>query len=207
MDGSLASPELANVDPLIGDRPEIDYVAGMELLLPAVQELSLAHDLADVQRIVRTWAREIVGCDGATFVLRDDGMCYYADEDAIAPLWKGSRFPMETCISGWCTLNREAVAVPDVYADDRIPHAAYRPTFVRSLVMVPIRRLDPVGSDRRLLGRPTHAVGTGCRCCKRWPTRPRSPWPTVRCSPNSSNACAIGQPNWNRPTTRFVGWR
>ncbi|CAN5552248.1 hypothetical protein BH09ACT7_BH09ACT7_10590 [soil metagenome] len=73
-------------------------------------------------------------------------MCYYADEDSIAPLWKGMRFPMEICISGWAMLNREAAVIPDIYLDARIPHAAYRPTFVKSLVIVPIRRLDPVGA-------------------------------------------------------------
>ncbi|MET0897738.1 MAG: sensor domain-containing diguanylate cyclase [Mycobacterium sp.] len=118
----------------------------MERLLQAVQELSLARTLDDIQRIVRTAARELTGCDGATFVLRDNGKCYYADEDAIAPLWKGSRFPMEICISGWAMLNREAAVIPDIYLDSRIPHAAYRPTFVKSLVMVPIRKLDPVGA-------------------------------------------------------------
>src|SRR3569623_657883 len=74
-----------------------DYTRGMERLLQAVQELSLARSLADVQAIVRTSARELTGCDGASFVLRENGYCYYADEDAIAPLWKGSRFPMELC--------------------------------------------------------------------------------------------------------------
>ena len=34
--------------------------------------------------------------------------CYYADEDAISPLWKGQRFPMSACISGWAMLNRQA---------------------------------------------------------------------------------------------------
>ncbi|CAN5873336.1 hypothetical protein BH10ACT9_BH10ACT9_58600 [soil metagenome] len=122
------------------------YLHGMERLVQAVQELSLARTLEDVQRIVRTAARELTGCDGATFVLRDNGKCYYADEDAIEPLWKGSRFPMEICISGWAMLNREAAVISDIYVDDRIPHEAYRPTFVKSLVMVPIRKLDPVGA-------------------------------------------------------------
>ena len=68
----------------------LDYVQGMERLLDAVQELSLARDLLTVMRIVRRVARELTGCDGATFVLNDsDSYCYYADEDAIAPLWKG----------------------------------------------------------------------------------------------------------------------
>jgi GAF domain-containing protein len=118
----------------------------MHRLLLAVQELSLARDLADVQRIVRTAARELTQCDGATFVLRDNGKCYYADEDAIAPLWKGLRFPLEACISGWAMLNKQSAVIPDIYADPRIPHEAYRPTFVKSLVMVPIRKLDPLGA-------------------------------------------------------------
>lgn len=123
-----------------------DYVAGMERLLEAVQELSLARSLAEVQLVVRSSARELTGCDGATFVLRDDDTCYYADEDAIAPLWKGSRFPIEACVSGWAMLNREAAIIPDIYHDPRIPQGIYRPTFVKSLVMVPIRRQNPIGA-------------------------------------------------------------
>ncbi|GAB4725074.1 hypothetical protein MOKP126_46940 [Mycobacterium avium subsp. hominissuis] len=123
-----------------------DYVDGMERLVHAVQELSLARSLPDIQRIVRSSARELTGCDGATFVLRDNDRCYYADEDAIAPLWKGSRFPMTSCISGWAMLNRDAAVIPDIYRDPRIPHNLYRPTFVKSLVMVPIRKLDPIGA-------------------------------------------------------------
>lgn len=125
---------------------ESDYVGSMQHLLRAVQELSLARSLPEIQQIVRAAARALTGCDGATFVLRDHGMCYYADEDAIAPLWKGSRFPIETCISGWTMLNRQAVVIQNIYDDDRVPHEAYRPTFVQSLVMVPIRTLDPVGA-------------------------------------------------------------
>jgi len=115
-------------------------------LVVAVQELSLARTLEDVQLVVRSAARELVGADGATFVLREDEQCFYADEDAIEPLWKGLRFPLQACVSGWAMLHREAVAIPDIYADDRVPHAAYRPTFVKSMCMVPIRTLDPVGA-------------------------------------------------------------
>ena len=128
----------------------------LDTLLEAVQALSLARELADVQRVVRTAARRLVAADGATFVLRDDGHCFYADEDAISPLWKGQRFPLEACISGWAMLNRRPAVIEDIYADERIPHDAYRPTFVKSLVMVPIRTVDPLGAigmywDRRHL--------------------------------------------------------
>lgn len=126
--------------------PGSEYLRGMERLVTAVQELSLARDLPSVQAIVRHAARELTGADGATFVLREGDLCYYADEEAIAPLWKGQRFPMSTCISGWAMLNREAVVIEDIYADPRIPHVAYRPTFVKSLAMVPIRSLDPIGA-------------------------------------------------------------
>ena len=129
-----------------GEFTDTDHASGMARLVQAVQELSLARSLPEVQHIVRTAARELTGCDGATFVLRDDGKCYYADEDAIAPLWKGSRFPLEACISGWAMLNRDSAVIPDIYRDARIPHEAYRPTFVKSLVMVPIRKLDPIGA-------------------------------------------------------------
>jgi GAF domain-containing protein len=115
-------------------------------LVDAIQELSLAKDLPTIQRIVRTAVRKMTNADGASFVLRDDGNCYYADEDAIAPLWKGKRFPMETCISGWVMLNKRPVAIDDIYQDPRIPADAYRPTFVRSLVMTPIRTIDPIGA-------------------------------------------------------------
>ena len=125
---------------------DTDHARGMARLVQAVQELSLARSLPEVQRIVRTAARELTGCDGASFVLRDDDKCYYADEDAIAPLWKGSRFPLTDCVSGWAMLNRDSAVIPDIYRDARVPHEAYRPTFVKSLVMVPIRKLDPIGA-------------------------------------------------------------
>lgn len=118
----------------------------MKRLIDLVQELSLARHLDDVTAVVRRGARKLVGADGATFVLRDGDQCYYRDEEAIAPLWKGRRFPIETCISGWSMLNRQPAVIPDIYLDSRIPHAAYRPTFVKSLVMVPIRARDPIGA-------------------------------------------------------------
>jgi light-regulated signal transduction histidine kinase (bacteriophytochrome) len=43
-------------------------------------------------------------------------------------------------------LNRQPAVIEDIYQDDRIPHDAYRPTFVKSLVMVPIRRVEPIGA-------------------------------------------------------------
>ena len=119
---------------------------GMQQLVSVVQRLSLARDLPTIMDIVRHAARTLVNADGATFVLRDADVCFYAEEDAIAPLWKGQRFPLEACISGWSMLNRSAAAIEDIYLDPRIPHDAYRPTFVKSLVMTPIRTVEPIGA-------------------------------------------------------------
>ncbi len=124
----------------------LDPLRAMRHLVAVIQELSLARDLETVRSIVRRAARELTGADGATFVLREGDLCYYADEDAIGPLWKGRRFPMTACISGWAMRQRRPAVVEDIYSDPRILVEAYRPTFVRSLVMVPIRPSAPVGA-------------------------------------------------------------
>src|SRR5215470_2800700 len=120
--------------------------AAMKRLVGAVQELSLARTLATVQAIVRREARELTGADGATFVLREGDKCFYADENAIAPLWKGQRFPLSACISGWAMLNGRTAVIEDIYSDSRVPAEAYRPTFVKSLVMVPVRTEKPIAA-------------------------------------------------------------
>ena len=88
-------------------------------LLRVVQQLSFCRDLAGVMAVLRQSARELSGADGVTIVLREGDLCHYVEENAIGPLWKGRRFPLETCISGWCMLHREQVAIPDIYADPR----------------------------------------------------------------------------------------
>lgn len=122
------------------------YHQATEQLIAVIQELSLARDLDTVMAIVRKAARELTGADGATFVLRDGDCCHYAEENAISPLWKGQRFPMSACISGWVMLNAKHAIIEDIYQDERIPADAYRPTFVKSLAMVPIRSRSPVGA-------------------------------------------------------------
>lgn len=120
--------------------------AKMEYLLSVIQDLSLTRSLDAVTALVRSAARELTGADGATFILRDGDLCYYADEDAIGPLWKGKRFPVDTCISGWVMAHRQSTTIQDIYSDSRIPAEVYRPTFVKSLAMVPIRVKDPNGA-------------------------------------------------------------
>src|SRR5689334_9971445 len=107
-------------------------------LIRVVQRLSFCGDMEGVMAVLSESARRLSGADGVTVVLREDNLCHYVEESSIAPLWKGKRFPLEACISGWCMLHRQQVAIEDIYADPRIPHEAYRPTFVQSLAMTPI---------------------------------------------------------------------
>ncbi|MGO9907144.1 MAG: GAF domain-containing sensor histidine kinase [Solirubrobacteraceae bacterium] len=120
--------------------------AQLARLVRAVQDLSRARSLPDVQRVVGAAARDLASADGATLVLRDGDRVHYAEEDAIGPLWKGRRFAIDECISGWSMKHGSPVVIEDVRLDERIPQDAYRPTFVRSLVMVPIRPDDPLGA-------------------------------------------------------------
>jgi len=130
--------------------PQRQYLAKLPpaaaRLLRVAHDLSFARDLETVVVTARTAARALTGADGVSIVLRVGAECYYADEDAIAPLWKGSRFPLEFCVSGWVMTQNLAVVIPDIYSDPRVPHDVYRPTFVKSLAMVPVRAPEPIAA-------------------------------------------------------------
>lgn len=115
-------------------------------LTRATSAISRARTLEAVVATIRASARSLVGCEGIAIVRREGDLCHYIDEDAIAPLWKGEKFSVTACISGWSMINRQTVVIPDVRQDDRIPHQLYAGTFVRAVAMAPIRREDPVGA-------------------------------------------------------------
>lgn len=125
-------------------RAEVEHRWGeCTRLARAIAELAGAVDPAEVTTIVCRAARELASADGATFVVREGDMVRYVDEDARAPLWKGSQFPIGGCISGWAMLEGASALIEDVFADERVPQGAYRPTFVRSLLMTPVRGSEP----------------------------------------------------------------
>ena len=126
--------------------PFPDFARAMEHLVGVTQQLSLAKDLQTLVQIVLCEARVLTGADGAAFILRDGDKCFYVDENAIGPLWRGSRFPMDACISGWAIRNREGVVVDAIERDERAQVEMYRDTFVRSMMTAPIRKANPVGA-------------------------------------------------------------
>ncbi|MFY3745585.1 GAF domain-containing sensor histidine kinase [Anaeromyxobacter sp. Red801] len=115
-------------------------------LIDVARALAIAPDVEGVGRIVKVAARRLLGADGVTFVLREGDLVRYADEDAISPLWKGTAFPASSCVSGWAMDHRETVVIEDVYADPRVPYDAYRPTFVKSMLMEPVLAAQPVAA-------------------------------------------------------------
>ncbi|AVH65867.1 hypothetical protein CDG77_12415 [Nostoc sp. 'Peltigera membranacea cyanobiont' 213] len=121
-------------------------ISSYNRLLLVVKDLACVRTIEEIIEIVRLAARDLTNADGVTFVLRDGECCHYVDENAIGPLWKGMRFPLKSCISGWAMLNKQAAVIEDIYQDARIPIDAYKVTFVKSLVMVPIRIAEPLGA-------------------------------------------------------------
>lgn len=109
-------------------------------VLTASERLAVAESVAEVVDVLRDTARAAVGAEGVAVVIENDGRCSYVAEDAVSSLWQGQSFPADHCISGWAMHHGETVAIDDVRLDARIPQDAYAPTFVRSLVMVPIGR-------------------------------------------------------------------
>jgi signal transduction histidine kinase/ActR/RegA family two-component response regulator len=132
--------------PSAPDRTLHGAITAHEVLLAAIRDLSLARDRERIAEVVRRAARELTGADGVTFVVREGDRCFYLDEEAIAPLWKGQRFPVAECISGWVMVSRQPALIADIFDDSRIPHDVYRTTFVKSLAMVPVRPDDPIAA-------------------------------------------------------------
>ena len=108
------------------------------LLETASQRLAQAKGQDQIIETVKSITRAVTQADGVTFVLREYSHCHYVEEDAIRPLWKGQRFPMTSCISGWAMMNKKTAVIADIFADSRIPQDLYRQTFVKSLVMAPV---------------------------------------------------------------------
>jgi GAF domain-containing protein len=128
------------------DVPPGRSVDEFETLRDTNERLDGAETIEEIARIVRHDGRRVIGADGIALVLRDGDLCHYFEEDAVGPLWKGQKFPMGACISGWAMLNRQTVCIADIRIDKRIPYDLYENTFVRSLVMAPVEKNPPVGS-------------------------------------------------------------
>ena len=123
-----------------------EHPSAPDRLVRVVGQLSSSRDLPTITTLVRNAARDLTAADGGTFVLREDAHCYAGDDEAITPLRQRRRFPLHQCISGWVMQRRQPIVIQNIYDDPRVPAEAYRPTFVRSMAMVPVRANDPVAA-------------------------------------------------------------
>ncbi len=112
-------------------------------IIYTINRLSKADDLGVLQTIVANAARKLVGARGTTFVVKDNDHCFYIEEDTDPPLWKGNRFPLKNCITGWVMLNKKPAIIEDIYKDERIPIDLYQKTYVKSLAVFPANQKDP----------------------------------------------------------------
>ncbi|MFL6214182.1 MAG: PAS domain S-box protein [Blastocatellia bacterium] len=108
--------------------------------------LSARLDKPGVIEVACNAARQLTEADGACVILREGDLVYYSQEDAIAPLWAGQRFPIDNCIGGWSILHRAPVVIEDVHSDSRIPLDYYRNTFVKALAIMPMQPENPFGA-------------------------------------------------------------
>ena len=116
------------------------------LLTQAERELQHCDSLTQVLEVLRERTRAIAAADGVAVVRREGAEVVYVGEDAIAPLWTGRRFAIETCVSGLAILQRSPIVIPDIRADDRVPLNAYLATFVQSMALFPVGSGNPVAA-------------------------------------------------------------
>jgi two-component sensor histidine kinase len=136
---SLGSSERTSNDLIRADRSRSPFSSTPTGdLLRTVESLAEAGSPDAILEIIRTSARRLIGSDGVALILTEGDECHYVEEDAVGPLWKGRKFKMTECISGWSMINKKTAVIPDVSIDDRIPHHLYMKTFVKSLVMTPV---------------------------------------------------------------------
>lgn len=122
------------------------YSTPLASLTRAIGAMGRADSQDAVIETLRSTARSLIGCEGIAIIRREGDLCHYVEEDAIGPLWKGHKFPMSACISGWAMLNRRTVVIPDISKDERVPFELYADTFVKAVAMAPVKAADPIGA-------------------------------------------------------------
>lgn len=121
------------------------YCDALERLTHALQALAVVRGREDLARVVRRAIRDMTQADAVSFVLHDGTPCHDVDEEAAPSPWSGREEALETCISALVMAQGEGVIIDDLADDSRVPWELCRETFVKSLVMVPLRTLAPVG--------------------------------------------------------------
>lgn len=126
------------------ERAQVASRERFQELANALSAIASARHRDKILEIVHESARQLTGADGTTLVLKEGEQCrYVAENSPPGPLWQGQSFPSLSCVSGWAMRHGQTAVIADIYSDDRIPLALYEPTYIRSLIMVPMGGTEP----------------------------------------------------------------
>jgi light-regulated signal transduction histidine kinase (bacteriophytochrome) len=90
--------------------------------------------------------RKITGADSVAYIVQEGDQCFFADEDATQPLWKGSQFHIHQRVEGTSIQSKQTVYIEDIYTDDRTAAEVYRSTPFKSLAVIPVCNGDKTGA-------------------------------------------------------------
>ncbi len=141
----MSDPPSSQNGPIADTAHTAWYANAMAHLVIVLQALSQVHDVSALARIVGDAGRDLMGSDGATFVLREGDHAFVVEQVGTEQTWKGKRFPLETTITGRAMLSQKPIVVEDVRAHPWIRTTAAGDT-LQSLAIVPIRRTAPIGA-------------------------------------------------------------
>lgn len=110
-----------------------------DLLLSVLSDVSHIKVYDDVTTTLKNATKKLINCDASSIILKDGDQCHYIDEDSAQPLWKGMKFPLDDCISGWAIKNESTAVVPDIYDDARVPSNLYKHTLIKSMLVSPLK--------------------------------------------------------------------
>jgi diguanylate cyclase (GGDEF)-like protein len=114
-------------------------VPSVEHLVSVIQELSRIRDMRTLHTVVCTAAHKLAGTDSAHIYLHTGGQ-------EGARVEAGGRPPVDICIGKWVVQHRRPVLVSDIADDLRIPAEGRNSHGAKSMLMVPIRRSNPIGA-------------------------------------------------------------
>ena len=111
----------------------------------AVQAICGASALEELMASTLDGARRLTGADGATLIWQTDGGCWCLDDDTESPRQERRARPGDA-VAAWLTRARMPAIIADI-ANDAISlrDSCLLPS-ARSLVIVPIRTQEPIGT-------------------------------------------------------------
>jgi signal transduction histidine kinase len=118
----------------------------LEYLVHALKSLTASKTMEQMQEAITHSARNLVHSDSAALVMLEDGLCHHVAEDSSIRLWKGGKFSMDECVSGWSISHNKTAVIRDLASDSRVLTKHYASTPIKSLVMAPIFLDRPIGA-------------------------------------------------------------